>query len=133
MIINKSNCEIVNSSAIYLHDDLFLNLNYDKDKKTIVVSAKKFENGESYEILFSNVIGVFSTGCDLWGKHSDTAFVDIFSNTDNQYLIPKLVEFDEKDTYDSRLNYENFIEIGFQFFSGDELIIACEQMEIESL
>ena len=50
MIINKSNCEIVNSSAIYLHDDLFLNLNYNKDKKTIVVSAKKFENGESYEI-----------------------------------------------------------------------------------
>jgi len=34
MVINKRNCEIINTKELYIHDDVFELLTFDRDKKT---------------------------------------------------------------------------------------------------
>lgn len=119
MRIDKSNCEIINSKEIYIHDSMFNDVVFDYQKKVLYVSILK-----NKIIEFHNVIGYYMTACDYWGEGP---FVLDWELSDKFLLTEKLFMKTEDSIGNQRLNNkEKFFETVIILASGDKLIIACE-------
>ena len=131
MTINESNGYILNTGDIYIHDDMLLSLQFNKNEKTILLYLKKFADEKSeYTIKFNNVIGFDMTSCDFWGASER---IDWFSYLDKQerVLIPRLQkQWQDVPHVTSIPSYDDYIEIDLSFISGDKLRIACTTIEI---
>lgn len=122
MKIDKSNCKIINSKEIYIHDAIFNDVVFNYQKKALYV----FIQNKNKIIEFHNVIGFDMTSCDYWG---DDPFVFDWEYNDNFHLVEDLFVKNESNFNCSRLNNkkkEDFIETIITLSSGDKLIIACE-------
>ena len=131
MIIDVSNAEIINTKEVYIHDDIFEELWFNREGKQLHLLILKTEIYKSYTIDFFRVIGFEMTACDFWGRAPhilDFEYVERKNNT----LIPKLFEKKEKGNYkySSLRNQEDYIETVITFSSGDQLRIACESIVI---
>ena len=132
MRIDKSNGDIINSE-VYIHDDIFNNLLYDKKTSTLKFSLSKSNDYESmYEINYINVVAFEMTSCDYWGESPhilDFEYVE-YSNCK---LLPKLYEEQKKMPYnpECKLIYKKeYIETIVTFTSGDQMIVVCEYIDI---
>ncbi len=127
MIINKSNATIINTKEIYIHDDVLLDLSFNRldYKLSLLLSTYK---DHTYTIDFTDVIGFEMTSCDFWGA-SPRIYSVMLISSENHSIIPKL----KKNNFFSRTNasieIENYMEIQIIFISGDELVVTCKQME----
>ena len=59
MKIDYSNAQIINSPDFCMHDDWFVNMNYEcgKDTNTMNVHFIKYYKAKDYIVKFNNVIG----------------------------------------------------------------------------
>lgn len=139
MKIDYSNAQIVNSPDFYIHDDWFVNMNYEYKEKcmdSINIHLSKCYEVNDYNVKFNNVIGFEGTSCRFWGLFQEKCINYIeFVKEEEQTLIPKLYELKEKEpnVNDSCpiLSDKKFIEISIGFLNGDTLTIACESLEVD--
>ena len=132
MKIENSNGNIINTE-IYIHDDIFNNLLYDKNSNTLrLLLSKSNECEDKYEINYINVIAFEVTSCDYWGKSPhilDFEYVE-YSNCK---LLPALYEKQKKMPYnpECRLTYKKeYIDTIITFTSGDQMTVVCEYIDI---
>ena len=130
MIINISNGELINSKKIYIHDDIFEELCFHRMKKKLHLSIYNESNKKRRSIVFLNVIGFEMTSCDFWFSFPHILDFEYVEPKDHT-LIPKL--FDKNDSNFSRYlpnDLEKYIETTITLTSGDQLIVACENIMI---
>lgn len=130
MIINISNGELINSKKIYIHDDVFEELCFHRMKKKLHLSIYNESKKKRRSIVFLNVIGFEMTSCDFWGSSPHILDFEYVEPKDHT-LIPKL--FDKNDSNFSRYlpnDLEKYIETTITLTSGDQLIVACENIMI---
>lgn len=126
MIINELNGEVINTRDVYIHDDILLELKFDRIKRNLTLNFQNYANDFTYVIEFLNVIGFEMTSCDFWGA-SECALGFEYVPKDERVLVPKLQE--EWTNLPNSLDipsYEDSIETLLTFGSGDRLRIACE-------
>ena len=130
MKINKSNAEIINSKEVSIHDDFLLSFNFDRNAKKLLLKFKKnYPIKKLYDMEFSNVIGFEMTACDFWGA-SICAFDFEYIDSNEQLLIPKLIDrFNQPGCHYTNA-YEEYIETVITFTSGDSLRVACETISM---
>ncbi len=132
MRIENSNGNIINSE-IYIHDDIFNNLLYEKDSNTLKLLLSKANEYESkYEINYINVIAFEMTSCNYWGKSPHILDFEYVEHN-NCKLLPALYEKQKGMPYnpECKLACKNdYIETVITFSSGDQMIVVCESIEI---
>lgn len=67
MIIDVSNAEIINTKEVYIHDDIFEELWFNREGKQLHLLILKTEVYKSYTIDFFHIIGFEMTACDFGG------------------------------------------------------------------
>lgn len=76
MKIDYSNAQIINSPDFCMHDDWFVNMNYEWKRNrgnSISVYLRKYgQQKNKYEIKFNNIIGFEGICCDFWGDNDTT-------------------------------------------------------------
>ena len=128
MKIDYSNAQIINSPDFCMHDDWFVNMNYEcgKDTNTMNVHFIKYYKVKDYIVKFNNVIG--------FEVEPDIDCVS-YNYPEEQTLLPRLYELKEKqlsiDEFCPLLSDEKFIEISLYFKTGDSLTIVCESLEVD--
>lgn len=133
MRIDESNGIILNSKEVYIHDDFFNQLKFERSKKNLYLSiTKRGIQGKDFIIEFVNVVGFELTSCDFWGTSPYILDFEYVEHCDRS-ILPKL--FEEKkhisDSGCSLTDIKNYIESVITFKSGDRLIIACEYIILE--
>jgi len=139
MVINKRNCEIINTKELYIHDDVFELLTFDRDNKKLILDLHKYyrivENqyyrvNEKYKIIFNDVMGFTITSCDPWG--SGECVFDFINVASKDYiLIPDLEKRWLKTNNEIPNIRDNCIESFIEFSSGDQLRIVSKEIVIE--
>ena len=131
MIIDASNGKIINSKEVYIHDDILEEFCFNRTERNLHLTILKEEefNNKRYSIDYLHVIGFEMTSCDFWG--SSPHILD-FEYVENNTIIPKL--FERKDNNDYPFcplnDHEKYMETIITFASGDQLIVACENIII---
>ena len=131
MIISESNGELINSKAVYIHDDVFKSLYFDRDNKTIILALSRGDNlAQEYTIKFTGVIGFKMTSCDFWGA-SECVFDFEYVPPKERIIIPELQrKWLETPNQFANVSYNDYIETLLTFTSGDQLTIACKIIEV---
>ena len=129
MLINKENELTINE--LYFHDAVLCDFKFDREGKSVVLTIRQWNEKSPVELNFSNVIAFDMTLADFWGpsKHINGCFLN---DEEKRILIPTIKKRWEKESYDENFPYKDFIEIGFEFISGDYLIIAFESLSISA-
>ena len=127
MIINKSNAAIINTKEIYIHDDVLLNLSFNRldYKLSLLLSTIK---DHTYTINFTGVIGFDMSSCDFWGA-SPRIYDIVLLNRENHTVIPKLISNNQFSQTDVSTEIDDYMEIEIIFISGDKLVVASKHME----
>ena len=131
MLINKANASIIDTREVYIHDDILLDMSFNRIDKELTLKFEKYASDEkTYFINFSGVIGFSMTSADFWG--ASECVLDFENVLDAQkVLIPEILKkHRETDGLFKDISYDNYIETIFTFGSGDILRIACETIEI---
>lgn len=131
MIINKNNGNILNTKDIYVHDDIFISLEFKNDNKMMLLKLKKYSNKRNYDIVLKDIIGFEMSACDFWGK-SECVFDFEYVEPQEHLLIPKLKKRWENEAKLSYDIFNNCIEVIITFTSGNELRVACASIEIKT-
>lgn len=134
MRITVSNCEVINSKDIYIHDRILedfrffrnekiLHLEFSEDKQEQPAANRKFS------VDFLTVIGFEMTSGDFWGSSPyvlDFEYIDRKSMT----LIPKLFDKKHQNNYQfcPLTDQADYFETVITFTSGDQLCIACKEI-----
>lgn len=131
MIFNTSNAQQINSNDVYLHDDLFVGLNFERESFKAAFICFNHKSGE-YTVTFSDVIGLELTACEFWGAGSNIFDFEYIDPTE-RVLIPKLHEEYKKYTKPGwpLIDNENYIETLLTLSSGDQYRVACKTVQIE--
>lgn len=138
MIIDASNKEIINTKAVYYHDDVLTGFTFDRARKKLRLTIAKFGTEKRTKIIFENVIQFTMSACEYWGSMEHILGFCLL-RPEQEELIPKIfkkrVEYDdcplrsyEFCTLKSR---EVYFETAMTFASGDELLVACERIVLE--
>jgi len=128
MIIDKINKDIINTKDVYIHDDIFLDLRFVRDKHRLCLLFATEDETSTYEINFIDVLGFEMTSCDFWGWSPHVySFVSIKS--EEYTIIPRLMENKFFDYAFESFAIDEYIETKIIFTSGDELIVACKAIE----
>ena len=131
MIIDESCGDMINTTKVYVHDDILISLDFERvNRKMTLKFNSKSGNGKIYLIEFFNVIGFEMTSCNFWGS-SEYVLDFEYIEKNSRVIIPKLQKkwLDIPHSMNSGM-YNKHIETVFTFSSGDQLIIACEKIEI---
>lgn len=133
MIIDASSGKMIISNEVYIHDDILEEFCFNRTEKKLHLTILKEEefNNKRFSIDFLHVIGFEMTSCDFWGSSPhilDFEYVEHNNNT----IIPKLFERKNNNDYPyCPLNHrEKYFETIITFVSGDQLIVACENIII---
>ena len=130
MVINESNGKIINSKEVCMHDDILTLIEFNRFDKKMLLNFNKYNGCDNYKICFFNVIGFEMSSCDFWGE-SECLLDFEYIKRSERVIIPRLLKkWDTVTLLSSPIKYENFIEVLFTFSSGDQLQIACEEIEI---
>ena len=127
MIIDKKNCEIINSKEIYLHDALFYGIKYEYSDKKIYVQYQldKYNKHMKYKkMIFCNVVAFEMTACEIWGK---SPHIYDFEISKENNLIKKILQTNLE--LSNKLN--ECFETIITFSSGDRLVVSCEYIIVE--
>jgi len=131
MKINELNGNVLNTKDVYIHDDVLVFLNFNRNEKMLKLHLSKYNSSAEYTIEFANVIGFTMTSCDFWGASEcvlDFEYVD----KSERVIIPKLEEeWLKNPNLTNGCLYDGYIETLLTFSSGDKLRIACESIEIK--
>lgn len=128
MKIDAFNKDIINTSTIYIHDSVFINMTYNYFEKKIDFKSQNDQNiTKIYHLEFFNVIGYEMISCEFWGK-SPYIFDWEVKKKEDQALIAKLVkeQNDHHYPYSCFSNDTKYFESVITFTSGNKLTIACE-------
>jgi len=130
--IDASNAEIINSKAVYIHDDVLENLTFNRERKELCLYITRNSSERKYSILYSGVIGFNMTSCDFWG--SSPRILD-FEKTgrEESTIISKLFSIKKDNGFTDSLleSEESYIETVITFVSGDKLTVACKCIDID--
>ena len=132
MILNKSNCELINTKEIYMHDDIFVSLDFNYNEKTLIMHMiEYYGNKKAYVIKFCDVAGFEISSSDFWGA-ADRVCDYEYINSENSTLILKLQNewLNTPNNDDRPLPFDEHFESLFTFISGDTLRIAAKTVEI---
>jgi len=136
MKFNHTNAEEINSPSVYVHDEIYDSLCFDRKEKTLKLLLISWNGSKpketNYSITFENIAGYEVSTCDFWGKSMfiyDMEYVPI----NERVLFPRLVKrwkdiYNETDVFANGVSY---IEILVTFHSGDELRVVCEDLIVE--
>lgn len=132
MRIDFSNCHVLNSNEINIHDDVLCNMHFDREKGELRVRLQKpLEGDREYEIKFSNVIGVSISACNFWGRSPHVLDFE-YVEPNEQVLFPKLEHTRRERHPQCKLQTGTvFIETVMTFISGDVLNVVCEAITWE--
>ena len=132
MIINATNAEIINTKDVYLHDEIMLNLKYNRKKKKITMTIRdEFDAKIKYNINFIDIIGFYGTSCDFWGP-SPYICDFVYMKKEYQIIIPELKKHGEETPhFEFEINLDDYLETRMTFISGDHLRIACREIIID--
>ena len=130
--MNKSSSKIINKNDIYIHDDILHELQFHRLQKKLNLVIQDFKTKNIFEIEFINTIGFEMTSCDFWGSSPRMNGLAPLS-TEEYIIIPKLFEMKKKcpNSYSFLTEPDNYIEIIIEFISGDQLLIACEEIIVD--
>lgn len=107
------------------HDSIFKTAKFFPQNKELYLSLlNEYENSHIL-LKFYNVISLHFIGLDRLCKDQTINIVCLEEN--NELLINNFKLFG----YDDNININNYIYIVCQTFSGNELYIACEKIDIE--
>lgn len=128
MIINKANETIINTKEVYIHDDILLDLRFDRAEHKLSLLLSSSDERCTYTIDFFDVIGFEMSSCDFWGW---SPHIYCFSSLkpEEYTIIPKLTKNEHFDSAIGLSQVERYIESLIKFISGDNLIVACKRIE----
>ena len=131
MIINKVNADTIDKKEVYIHDDILLDMKFNRINKELTLIFEKYASEEkAYCIRFFGVVGFTMTSADFWGESECVFDFEIVSDTE-KIIIPEILKkHREYSEQFCDVKYENYIEVILTFSSGDTLRIACEAIEI---
>lgn len=131
MRIDDTNGKIINTRDVYIHDDILLNLEFDRKHRKLRLIVEEYASDREFLINFMNVIGFDMTACDFWGA-SERILDFEYIEHNNRVLIPRL--FDRKNNTPNSmddLSEKSYVETLITFCSGDQLRIASEYILFE--
>ena len=130
MIFDKSNCELINTKDVYLHDDWFISLEFNRDEKILILHMIKYNNKQPYLMKFNDVAGFEMTSSDFWGA-SDTVLDYEYVTSEKAALISRLQNtwLDTPYTDKNFCFEDHFFETLFTFTSGDSLRVVAKTVE----
>lgn len=132
MRIDFSNCHVLDSNEIDIHDDVFCYIHFDRETDELRVGLQNpLKGGQEYEIKFSNVIGVSISACNFWGRSPHV--LDFEYVESNEQLLFSELEHTRKERHPQcKLQAGTvFIETVMTFISGDILNVVCESITWE--
>lgn len=132
MIIDKTNAQKINPTEIYLHDDVFIGVRFDRAACRAIAFCSGKKKG-NYEVSFFNVLSIEMTSCDFWGPSPYIDCINIVKESE-QIMIPKIQKNFERYSMpdDPTFDIENYIEIILSFVSGDYLRVVCKSIQISN-
>ena len=131
MIIDASNKEIINTKAVYYHDDILTGFTFDRARKKLRLRISKWETEKRTEIIFQNVIGFAMSSCDFWGINDERILGFCLLEPEQEVLIPKIYKKREKEECCPLKAREVYFETAMSFVTGDNLFVACERIVLE--
>lgn len=132
MKIDVSNCDIINSKSITIHDCILADFRFDRNGKHLHLELSREEGEQKVKrvyVDFFGVIGFEMTSCDYWGS---SPYILDFESIEKgcMNIIPKL--FDRKNQNDwpecSLSDQNDYFETVITFVSGDRLSVACKEI-----
>lgn len=132
MKIDVSNCDIINSNGITIHDYILADFHFDRNGKLLHLELSREEGEQEMKrvsVDFIGVIGFEMTSCDYWGS---SPYILDFESVEKSCMniIPKL--FDRKNQNDwpecSLSGQNDYFETVITFVSGDRLSVACKEV-----
>ena len=134
MRITTKNCQMINTKAVYLHDDSMLQLKYNCETREMEIMLEKFATKDVYRIMFYGVAGFEVSGCDFWGG-GEARIIDFYLETETRPLCMRLMEKSRENARIAEcpvgLMKLDVFESVFLFASGDELRIAADSIVIQ--
>ena len=128
MIITVDNANTINTPSVCLHDSVFEDFHFNRDKKELYLKLLKEDFKSPFTIIFYNVVGFEMTSCDFWGASPHVLDFE-YVTPQHSVIIPKAME--ECRKYNLPLFQDkSFFETIITFTSGDTLSVACERILI---
>lgn len=131
MIIDTSNNKVINTPAVYYHDDTLTGFTFDRARKKLRLRISKWETEKRTEIIFQNVIGFAMSSCDFWGINDERILGFCLLEPEREVLIPKIYKKMEKEECCPLKSREAYFETAMSFVTGDNLFVACERIILE--
>lgn len=135
MRIDKTNSDVIRSQNVYLHDDMLVEIHFQRIARELVLPLQKY-GGEIYTIRFTHVLGFEMTSCNFWGPSRRIFDFELLEG-EEQKLLPRLWKMREEKKpvgtttpEDGLGEKENYIETVITFVSGDQLQVVCEAIDI---
>ena len=135
MRIDKTNSDVIRSQNVYLHDDMLVEIHFQRIARELVLPLQKY-GGEIYTIRFTHVLGFEMTSCNFWGPSRRIFDFELLEG-EEQSLLPKLWKMREEKKpvgaatpEDGLGEKENYLETVITFVSGDQLQVVCEAIDI---
>lgn len=134
MIIDKTNCNIINTKDVYIHDAIFKGIDYDySNKKLSVKYLISFAEKSIKNIEFYNVKAFKMIVCDCWGK---SPHIFDWENIDRSEgsLINEIHKVNDKqeDNFSTLCDKEKDFETVITLSSGNKLTVVCEYIVFDN-
>ena len=134
MLINKSNFDLMYTKELYMHDHVVGILEFCRDNRRLKFNMITAKLDKNYTLEFIDVSGFYMTACNFIGSCECVYYISLLPDEERK-ILPKLEEkWDNLPGLASfRENYAEYMELLIEFSSGDELGIACREIEINGL
>ena len=128
MVITELNGTIINTKEVYLHDDILVLMQFDRNSKKLELLFREYGTSKTYTMIFYDVIGFDMTNCDYFGE-SERILDFSYIEPNERNLIPKLHDKGKNFEFSPLRDYDSYMETLLTFCSCDELRIACKSIE----
>ena len=134
MRIDKHNLHLLHTNEVYVHDDIYVGMQYDYEANCLVVRLLSEDETRQKTITFYNVLGYQMIACDFWGRSPHVlswvynleerhSFLKAISEECNEYLNEDII-------LSRKIGHGvEYVETMFLLSSGDRLVVACEYID----
>lgn len=118
-----------------MHDGYFSGFEYDYIKNIITFKVVANYYGDTLNCCFKDVFAFEMHSCEFWGKSASIYDFEAIIEKENQILINKILQENEKtkDPFSRLNNSPKLIELKITLISGDTLTIVCKELDVEKI
>lgn len=131
--VNKKECSEYIKKKVYGHDGEMKNFNYNLEDQSVDTVIENSYTRERYKLHFSNIVFIYITNHLKWGFCSDYDCIRLtdFVMKENNDMFESIAK--TRSIYENAIitEYKNMLNFVFQTFTGSEIYIVCDTIQID--